>query len=108
MLRLILSSSLKKFDFISALIKKNDTIFVSGGNSFFLLQELIKSGTGKLIMDLGKIYIGESAGSIILSPDIGYIKEMDDTAKALLLKLIPFNNSRVIQEHGREVILKSV
>lgn len=26
----------------------------------------------------GKTYIGESAGSIILSPNIEYIKEMDD------------------------------
>lgn len=66
-------------------IERNDYIYVSGGNTFFLLQELIKTGTDKLIIDQvnkGKIYIGASAGSIILSPNIEYVKDMDDCTKA--------------------------
>jgi dipeptidase E len=33
-----------------------------------------------------KIYVGESAGSMILSPTIEYVKDMDDSTKALELK----------------------
>ena len=58
-----------------------DYIFVSGGNTFFLLQELKRTGTDKLIIEhihKGKIYIGSSAGSAILSKDIEYLKFMDD------------------------------
>ncbi len=66
-------------------IKTADIIFVAGGNTFFLLQELRKSGADLLIkehINSGKLYIGESAGSIILSPDIDYIKYMDEPEKA--------------------------
>lgn len=56
-------------------------IYVSGGNTFFLLQELKRTGADKIIVQqvkAGKLYIGESAGSIVLSPDIGYVRKMDD------------------------------
>lgn len=66
-------------------IRKNDYIFVSGGNTFFLLQELKKTGADKIIIEQinsGKLYIGASAGSMILSPNIEYAKDMDDYKKA--------------------------
>lgn len=69
-------------------LSQNDYIYVSGGNSFFLLQELKRTGADQLIIEqvnLGKPYIGESAGSIITSPDIAYISAMDSTKKAPLL-----------------------
>ena len=62
-------------------IQAADYIYVAGGNTFYLMQELQKSGVDVLIkehINAGKIYIGESAGSIIMSPNIEYIKEMDD------------------------------
>ncbi|MEY8354991.1 Type 1 glutamine amidotransferase-like domain-containing protein [Lachnospiraceae bacterium 54-53] len=62
-------------------LEKNDFIYVSGGNTFFLLQELRRTGAGRIMteqIDSGKIYIGESAGSMILSPKIEYVKDMDD------------------------------
>lgn len=68
-------------DEISKKIRANDAIYVSGGNTFFLLQELIRTGADKLIKShiaAGKLYIGESAGSIILSPNIEYVKDMDN------------------------------
>lgn len=74
---------------IEAKIRGNDYIYVSGGNTFFLLQEMKKTGADKIIKDeiaSGKIYIGESAGSMILSPDIEYAKEMDERKKAPELK----------------------
>lgn len=61
-------------------LKTNDYIYIPGGNTFFLLQELKRTGADKIIVDQinqGKKYIGESAGSIVLSSNIEYIKEMD-------------------------------
>lgn len=66
-------------------LKKNDYIFVSGGNVFFLLQEMKRTGTDTLIKKLiweGKPYIWTSAGSMILSPNIAYWALMDDPEKA--------------------------
>ena len=70
--------------FTSTLIN-TDYIYVSGGNTFYLLQELRRTGTDKLIIEhinSGKLYIGESAGSIIVSPNISYVTRMDDCKKA--------------------------
>lgn len=58
-----------------------DYIYISGGNTFFLMQELRRNGVDKLIVEQirgGKPYIGESAGAMIVAPHIGYAKEMDD------------------------------
>lgn len=62
-----------------------DIIFVSGGNSFYLLRELRRSSADRLLKALvekGKPYVGSSAGSIVLSPDIEYASRMDDPGKA--------------------------
>lgn len=66
---------------IAQKINDNDYIYITGGNTFFLLKELKRTGADKLLIEqinAGKLYIGESAGSIILSPSIDYVKEMDD------------------------------
>ena len=66
-------------------LNKNDYIFISGGNTFYLLQELKNTGAGKIIVDYiekGKIYIGVSAGAIIMAPSIEYVDKMDDKTKA--------------------------
>ncbi|GHV40680.1 putative peptidase Lmo0363 [Clostridia bacterium] len=62
-----------------------DYIFVSGGNTFFLLRELRRTGADKLItahIESGKMYVGASAGSMILAPNIEYVKHMDDPVDA--------------------------
>ncbi len=84
-----LDISTAAFEEISNKLQKNDYIYISGGNTFFLLQELVKTGADKIIVEqinLGKLYIGESAGAIILSPNIEYVKDMDDPEKAPELK----------------------
>lgn len=66
-------------------LRDNDYIYVSGGNVFYLLQELRRTGVDKMIVEEirgGKPYIGESAGSVILSPNIEYAKIIDDPAAA--------------------------
>lgn len=73
---------------ITTKLRKNDFIYVTGGNTFFLLQELKRTGADKLILEeitAGKIYIGESAGAVITSPNITYIQSMDSTKKAVNL-----------------------
>lgn len=70
---------------ISNKLKDNDYIYISGGNTFFLLQELRRTGADKIIVEqinLGKMFIGESAGSIIMSPNIDYVHDLDNCKKA--------------------------
>lgn len=72
-------------DEISEMLNRNDYIFVSGGNIFYLLQELRRKGADILITEqirAGKLYIGTSAGSVILCPDIEFVKEMDNNYTA--------------------------
>ena len=83
---------------INHIIEKNDLIYVSGGNTFFLLQELKRKGTDKIILEqinAGKPYIGESAGSIIISPNIEYIKGMDNCLEAP--ELICFDSIHAVE-----------
>ncbi|AHL73619.1 peptidase S51 [Stutzerimonas stutzeri] len=66
-------------------LESNDFIYVAGGNTFFLLQELKRTGADKLIAEqvrAGKCYIGESAGSAVLAPSIEYLQELDDASAA--------------------------
>lgn len=70
---------------ISDKLHKNNYIYITGGNTFFLLQELRKTGADKIITEevlSGKLFIGESAGSMIVSPNIEYAKDMDSPKKA--------------------------
>lgn len=70
-------------------LKDNDYIYVAGGNTFFLLQEMHRTGAGNLIkaqINAGKTYIGESAGAILVAPDIEYARETDNPLAAPQLK----------------------
>ena len=71
---------LKKFKLV-------DSIFVAGGNSFYLLQQLINKD---ILLELkefanNKIYIGSSAGACITCSSIEYVQKLDDKAQAPLL-----------------------
>ncbi|MFA7117939.1 MAG: Type 1 glutamine amidotransferase-like domain-containing protein [Sphaerochaetaceae bacterium] len=54
--------------------KQYDVIYVCGGNTFVYLDRIRKTGLDKFIIDSAKsdksIYVGVSAGSIIVGPDI--------------------------------------
>ena len=72
-------------DEINSKLRNNDFIYITGGNTFFLLQKKKKTGADKIIIDeinKGKLYIGESAGAIVTSANIEYAKRMDDVKKA--------------------------
>ncbi len=62
-----------------------DVIFVCGGNSFYLLQQVQQSDCADVIrkyVESGKIYIGSSAGSILAAPDIYPTYYLDKAAEA--------------------------
>lgn len=62
-----------------------DGIFVAGGNSFWLMQQLQEKQLMSVIQDLvkqGKPYFGESAGAVILYSTIEPIKPIDDPQDA--------------------------
>lgn len=70
-------------DKILATINECDVIYVSGGNTFYLLNELRKSRVWQAIKNAvksGKIYIGESAGAIVAAPDTRYATLMDENS----------------------------
>lgn len=58
-----------------------DIIFMAGGNTIYLLEQIQKSNCLDLIKEKilsGTIYIGSSAGSIIAGPNIEFEKIFDD------------------------------
>ena len=68
-----------------AKIFQSKLLYISGGNTFYLLQELKKKQLLPLIKEQiadGMVYVGESAGAIITAKDIDYNKIMDDKAVA--------------------------
>ncbi|WP_315274537.1 Type 1 glutamine amidotransferase-like domain-containing protein [Prevotella histicola] len=70
---------------IATALERNDYIFISGGNTFYLMQELKKKGADKLLIEQinnGKLYIGTSAGSVIASPTVEFVSDIDETKKA--------------------------
>ncbi|MBP7875965.1 Type 1 glutamine amidotransferase-like domain-containing protein [Candidatus Woesebacteria bacterium] len=70
---------------VQVMLEGSDVVFVAGGNTFFLLQEMRKSGFADLIksyVDKGLIYGGSSAGSSAAGIDISLSKELDDPALA--------------------------
>ena len=70
-------------------LKDIDVIFVAGGNTFYLLEKARESGFDEITKELvqrGIIYVGSSAGAIIVGPTIEPVKVFDDPSKAPLLK----------------------
>lgn len=80
-------------------LEKSDICYVAGGNTFFLLEHMKKTNFKDALekrMDDNLLYIGSSAGSIVMSPDIDFISPMDEKEKANLddttgLNYIPFS-----------------
>jgi len=67
---------------------KYNVIFVDGGNTFYLLQKVREFGFDRAIkeyldQDLG-VYVGVSAGTVIMGPDIEFAESWDDKNKAML------------------------
>lgn len=66
-------------------LSKAKIVFISGGNTFYLLQELKRKNLISCLkerIENGLLYIGESAGSVIAAPDIEYASVIDDKTVA--------------------------
>ena len=66
-------------DYLKNKLSKTECICISGGNTFYLLQELKKKNLIGLLYERikeGLLYIGESAGAIIMSENIEYNVQM--------------------------------
>ncbi|MBI4895190.1 MAG: Type 1 glutamine amidotransferase-like domain-containing protein [Candidatus Aenigmarchaeota archaeon] len=96
-------------------LSKVDVIYVNGGNTFYLLNWVRKSGFDKLLPKLlkkGKIYFGTSAGSYIACPTIEMANwkcqdsnriEMQDFSA---LNLVPFLITAHYTEDYRKILKK--
>ena len=70
-------------------IKDKKIIFVAGGNTFFLLDQMIKTGFDQILkrkLSEGIIYIGSSAGSMVIGQGIDVASTIDERSKAPGLK----------------------
>lgn len=66
-----------------------EIMYVEGGNSYYLLQESQKNNFGEYVkqrVETGMIYIGCSAGSVIMGPDIEPVRRDETTPLAPDLK----------------------
>lgn len=94
-----------------AQIAKCDAIFVAGGNTFYLLQQIRASGIEddlKAEIRAGKMYIGASAGAAIVGPTIDPIRTLDDAAAAPNLastNAMSLVNFVVLPHYGKEKYL---
>lgn len=76
-------------DEIENRLKDKQIIYFCGGNTFYLLDQVIKTSCDQIIKDKienGVIYIGSSAGSMIVGTRIDIVSTIDDASKAPNLK----------------------
>lgn len=69
---------------VKQMLDSSDVVFVAGGNTYFLLQEMNKSGFSELIHEYvakGGVYVGSSAGSVVAAPSIELLT-LDDKREA--------------------------
>jgi len=77
-------------------VESAQAIFVGGGNTFVLIDTLVKEGvlaTLKRVVENGTPYLGASAGSNIVGPSIKTTNDMPivHPSTMLSLNLVPFN-----------------
>ncbi len=96
-------------------LSKADVIYVNGGNTFYLLDWVRKSGFDKIIPNLlkkGKIYFGVSAGSYLACPTIEMATWRHQDRNRIgvkdfsALKLVPFLITAHYTKDYKEIIEK--
>ena len=79
----------KTYDELKKDLSDIDVLFVSGGNTFYLLEKTLEGGFNELakkFINQGKVYIGSSAGSVLVCPTIAFVEGLDDPKEAPSLK----------------------
>lgn len=72
---------------IEQAVSLTDIVYVTGGNTYVLLDAMQKGEFGIILEEhlrKGKAYIGCSAGAVVAGPTIEHMAEMDDLSKAHL------------------------
>lgn len=90
-------------------LNKYDLIFINGGNPFYLLYHLKKSGADAIITQLaseGVVIVGISGGGVVLGPDIAIVDYFDSKLNTVNLKDLTALNitDTVIYPHYKEEI----
>lgn len=70
-------------------MEDKNMLVVGGGNTFYLLDQIIKTGFDQMVkrkVEEGMVYIGSSAGAMMVGRRIDLVSEMDERAKAPDLK----------------------
>lgn len=102
---------------LKELLSDKDIIYVQGGNTFYLLEHVKKSGFDSLVRELiddGKIYIGVSAGSYIACPTIEMAtwkhgdRNIVDLKDLSALNLVPFLLSVHYHPKEKEILKKAM
>lgn len=55
-----------------------DAIYVCGGNTFYLLQKIRESGFDRILPNFHGVYVGVSAGSIVVGPNVEVSSPWDE------------------------------
>ena len=102
--------SLKDEEAVRRIGQRNsiDIIYFTGGNTFYLLDMIRKSGFDKIIakfLESGTVYAGSSAGAVVAGPNIESIRFLDDPSKAPNLKSfdgLNFVDFVILPHYGKE------
>lgn len=106
----------KKGEEVEEILANKDIVFVNGGNTFYLLYWMRKSGFDKVINDFlkrGGLYVGVSAGSYVACPTIEQAmwKRQDRNKIGITdvhaLNLVPFLIVAHFEEKYRSIINQS-
>jgi peptidase E len=89
-------------------IKNVDVVYVCGGNTFYLLKKMRESGFDQLLSSFDGLYVGVSAGSIVVGPNIELAGPWDQNDVSLSdttgLNLVGFAVSPHYQEKEQGII----
>ncbi|MDF1998481.1 Type 1 glutamine amidotransferase-like domain-containing protein [Peribacillus frigoritolerans] len=90
------------------LLEKYNVIYINGGNPFYLLYHMKKSGADLILKDIAKqntVIVGVSAGAIILRPNIevvNYFTPRINTVDMQDLTALGLINKAIFPHYDRE------
>ena len=66
---------------LGAAVRETDVLLVAGGDALYLCHWMRQSGLAELLPSLQAVYVGMSAGSMVMAPNIGEILRWLDSAR---------------------------
>lgn len=95
------------------LVKEVDVILVNGGDPLYLSYWMIQSGFAELLLELDVVYVGLSAGSMVMAPHIGYdfvawkqLNGTDETLNLVDFALFPHLDHDMLPDNKMENAVK--